>query len=111
MANPAQQPPERAAIQEVTISTDGQASPLRVTVNKQRGDMVKWRAERGGGPWTITFDKNGTPFREAVFDVPANGAVVSREPHETAEQRAYSYQVRDGNSPFNVRHDPDVDVE
>ena len=104
-------PQDAPRIPEVTISTTGQASPLRVTVNKQRGDMVKWRAERGGGPWTITFDKNGTPFREAVFDIPANGAVVSREPHETAEQRAYSYTVRNGTSPFDVRHDPDVDVE
>lgn len=81
-------------------------------MKKQRGDMVKWRAERGGGPWTITFDKgDGTPFREAVFDVPANGAVVSREVHGTAETKPYRYRVQDGTSPFTETHDPDVDVD
>ena len=109
--SPTQQP-ERAAIVEVTISTDGRAAPLSVPVNKQRGDMVKWRAEQGGWPWTVTFDKgDGTPFREAVFDVPANGAVVSRETHETAEKKPYRYRVRQGTSPFTETHDPDVDVE
>jgi hypothetical protein len=100
-----------AAIREVTISTAGQAFPLSVHVIRRNGDKVKWRAAPGGGPWLITFDKNGSPFRESMFDVPANGAVVTREAHETAEPRPYSYQVRDGVSPFAVRHDPDVDVE
>jgi hypothetical protein len=99
-------------ILEVTISTNGEASLESVKVNKERGDMVKWRAAPGGGPWTITFDKgDGSPFREAVFDVPANGAVVSREPHETAQIKKYRYKIRNGTSPFAIRQDPDVDVE
>lgn len=106
------EPDDAPQIREVTISTGGQASPSPVRVNKQRGDQVRWRAATGGGPWTITFDKgDGTPFREAVFDVPANGRVVSREPHETAVPgRTYKYRVRNGTT-FVETQDPDVEVE
>lgn len=108
----AAQPPQPAAIRDVTISTAGIAAPLSVPVIRRNRDIVKWRAASGGGPWRITFDKgDGTPFDEPAFDVPRNGSVVTREARGAAARGRYRYQVRHGTSPFGVTHDPDVDVE
>jgi len=110
MADPTQSPD--AAVVQVIISTTGQADLSPARVNKQRGDIVMWRAESGGGPWRLTFDKGQcTPFREAVFDVPANGVVVSNKVHETASTGRYSYRIRRGTPPFDETQDPDIDVE
>jgi hypothetical protein len=104
---------DAAQVREVTIGTDGKADLESARVNKQRGDIVMWRAAPGGGPWRITFDKGDcTPFREAVFDVPANGVVISNRVHETAvAPKKYKYRIRSGASPFTETQDPDVDVE
>ena len=74
---------------------------------------MKWTAEPGGGPWRVTFDKDGSPFRpgEDAFDVPANGSVVTGSTDRAAELRPHHYRVRDGTPPYKERQDPDVDVE
>jgi hypothetical protein len=112
---PSAVPAQAAASQtfEVTISTDGHAQTDSVKVSRSGRDKVKWTAVRGGGPWRVTFDKgDGSPFSpEYTFDVPANGSVVTNATNTAAELKRHRYRVRDGNPPYNERHDPDVDVE
>lgn len=106
----------------VRISRTGQIIDRAVAVRKSRAENLRWVAQDGGGPWTITFDKDssakgkykvakGSPFKEDEYEVPRGGSVTTTGgPVKGNPKNTYRYQVRDTTT-REVTDDPDVDVE
>jgi hypothetical protein len=105
----------------IRISNTGQVVDARVRVFKSRGGEVEWRAQDGGGPWTITFGKMGggasthpvepgSPYGRNSFTVPPGESIKSGPIRENANvNKTYRYTVTDRSG--TPTHDPDVDVE
>jgi hypothetical protein len=106
----------------IRISKTGQVVDSVVRVFKSRRGELEWRAQDGGGPWTITFGKAsgaasnhpvapGSPFNQNTFTVSAGGSTRSGPVRDDANvNRTYRYTVTEKES-GRVTHDPDVDVE
>lgn len=105
----------------IRISETGQVVDPKARVFKSRGGEVEWRAQDGGGPWTITFGKTGgggsthpvepgSPYNQNTFTVPPGGSARSGRIRENANAtKTYRYTVTDRSG--TPTHDPDVDVE
>ena len=105
----------------IRISDRGEVVDSRARVFKSRGGEVEWRAQDGGGPWTITFGKTGggasthpvepgSPYGQNSFTVPPGGSTRSGRIRDNANvNRTYRYTVTDRSGA--PTHDPDVDVE
>lgn len=109
--------------QAVRINRTGQVvvTDRKVTVRKRLNEDVLWIATQGGGPWTITFDKDpegsgtypkepGSPFSETTYTVgPGASGGSTGGPVKGTERRTYSYNVR--NAAGTVTDDPDIDID
>jgi hypothetical protein len=99
-------------MEAVRILTDGTVKNghRTVKVKKSLGETVLFIAKGNGGPWTIKFDKNGSPFSTATITVPkgsfkGSGSLSGR----VAVGDSYKYSVYDAAG--NRTDDPDVEVE
>jgi len=105
----------------IRISDKGRVVDVQARVFKSRGGEVEWRAQDGGGPWTITFGKTdggssthpvepGSPYARTSFTVPPGGSTRSGLIRANANvDKTYRYTVTDQSG--TPTHDPDVDVE
>jgi hypothetical protein len=96
-------------------------NPVKVS---RRGDGLLFVAIGGGGPWTVTFDKNvatvdptnypvapGSPFANGNFTVSTGAPAHTGPVTNGAVGRTYRFNVRQGGPGGPITHDPDVDVE
>lgn len=78
---------------DVHIKDDkGQVDEPSVTISRGHKGEVTWFAHGAAGA-TIVFSSDGSPFKEAVFTVPATGSVSSGPVKETADLKRYKYTV------------------
>jgi hypothetical protein len=61
--------------------------------NVKTGQDVKWIAQDGGGPWTITFKTS--PFSGNTYTVPRGGTVETTGGAKGRVRKRYPYSVMD----------------
>ena len=85
-------PMTRPEDRHVHAAEDGQVDNATVHVSKSAGHQVTWFSPSKA---TIAFSpKDGSPFKEATFHVPAGGSVSSGPAKAAAEaEKAYKYSV------------------
>jgi hypothetical protein len=98
-------------MQAVRIDEKGRVLDAVATISKKQNENLTWVALRDGGPWKITFDKNGSPFNPGTYTVaPGAWASTTKGPVTGNAGSTYKYTVRRATT-NEVTDDPDVDVE
>ena len=57
------------------------------------GEDVKWVAQDGGGPWTVTFGTS--PFSRSKYKVPRGGSIQTTGGADGTVGKRYGYTVMD----------------
>jgi hypothetical protein len=104
--------------QAVSINPAGRviAEDRVARVRKQQNENVMWVALGNGGPWLVTFDKEGhqpagSPFNQAEYFVPRGEFVqTAGGPTAGVVGGKYKYNVREARSGI-ITDDPDIDVD
>jgi hypothetical protein len=81
-------------MKEVHIKDNkGQVDQPSVKISKGGKGEVTWFAYGAAGATIVFSSPDGSPFKEAVFTVPATGSVSSGPAKDTADLKPYKYTV------------------
>jgi hypothetical protein len=80
----------------VPIRISGVGVVLDRVAKVKRGQGVRWIAQDGGGPWTITFP-GGSPFSGSEYRVPRGGTVSTTNGAKGPVGKTYRYTVSNEN--------------